>query len=116
MSATVDAPKRRRWFRFSLRTLFVVFAVIAVWLGWNAYWVQQRQKMLTFLRTSSSVGRQIQFGSVELPWKRQLPITWRLFGAEPVAEVDVRLFDLTEDEKEYVRSLFPEARVRVKKG
>jgi len=28
-----DAPPRRRWFRYSLRTLFVMVTVLGVWLG-----------------------------------------------------------------------------------
>jgi hypothetical protein len=29
---TSSAPPRRRWFRFSLRTLFVLVTVLCVWL------------------------------------------------------------------------------------
>jgi hypothetical protein len=36
------APKRR-WFAYSLRTLFVVVAVFACWLGWNVNVVRERQ-------------------------------------------------------------------------
>ena len=36
-----DAPKLR-WFRFSLRTMFVAIAVFACWLGWNVHVVQNR--------------------------------------------------------------------------
>jgi len=38
---------KRRWFRFSLRTLFVVVTVFAVWLGWNVNIVQQRRAART---------------------------------------------------------------------
>ena len=36
----------RRWFRFSLRTLFVVAAMICCWLGWNVNAVQNRKRLL----------------------------------------------------------------------
>jgi hypothetical protein len=36
------APTRRRWFQFSLTTMFVVVAVFAVWLGYYANWASQR--------------------------------------------------------------------------
>jgi hypothetical protein len=39
------APKRR-WFAYSLRTLFVVVTVFAVWLGYSMNWIQQRHKVL----------------------------------------------------------------------
>lgn len=35
-----------RWFRFSLRTLFVVITLIAVCLGWQASIVCERQALL----------------------------------------------------------------------
>jgi len=44
-TAMADRPKRR-WLRFSLRTMLVMFTVVAVWLGWNARLVHQRQKLL----------------------------------------------------------------------
>ncbi len=38
------APKRR-WLRFSLRTLFVVLTAAGVWLGWNVYRVRERARV-----------------------------------------------------------------------
>ena len=43
---TSEQPTRRRWFRFSLRTLFVAVTVLCVWLGWNANTVQKRKTLL----------------------------------------------------------------------
>lgn len=39
------APKRR-WFRFSLRTLFVVVTVLACWLGYAIPWIKSRHDFL----------------------------------------------------------------------
>jgi hypothetical protein len=41
----VDAAKRR-WFRFSLRTMLVAFTVVAAWLGWNFWLVRERQEFI----------------------------------------------------------------------
>jgi hypothetical protein len=29
------SPADRRWFQYSLRTLFIIVTVFAVWLGWE---------------------------------------------------------------------------------
>ena len=34
---------RRRWFRFSLRTLFVLLTLFGIWLGIQVKWVRDRQ-------------------------------------------------------------------------
>ena len=42
----MTAPNRR-WFRFSLRTLFVVVTVFGIWLGYELNWIRQRHEMLS---------------------------------------------------------------------
>jgi hypothetical protein len=37
---------KRRWFRWSLRTLFVVVTVVGCWLGYALHWKSQRQAFL----------------------------------------------------------------------
>ena len=47
------APKRR-WFRFSLRTMFIVVTVFGCLLGWLSYelnWIRQRQAWRPASRT-----------------------------------------------------------------
>ena len=41
----MTAPKRR-WFRFSLRTLFVLVTVVGCWLGYSINWIKQRHAFL----------------------------------------------------------------------
>ncbi len=43
------APKRR-WFRFSLRTMFVMVTLLAVWLGWQVRWLHRRDKFQSWLK------------------------------------------------------------------
>ena len=39
-------PAPRRWFSFSLRTMFVVVRVFACWLGYELNWIRQRHEAL----------------------------------------------------------------------
>lgn len=53
------APKHR-WFRWSLRTLFVVMTAIACWLGYELNWIRQRRAFIaqeTAVRYSHKKGR-----------------------------------------------------------
>src|SRR5262249_14468208 len=42
----VTLTPRRRWFRWSLRTMFVVLTAFCLWLGWNVNAVQQRKRLM----------------------------------------------------------------------
>jgi len=43
---TTSAPLRRRWFRYSLRTLFVLVTVFCVWLGVQVKWIHDRREVV----------------------------------------------------------------------
>jgi hypothetical protein len=43
--APTPAPKRR-WFRWSLRTLFVVLTLLCIVLGYHARWIAQRRQFI----------------------------------------------------------------------
>jgi len=40
----------RRWFRFSLRTLFVVLTILGVWLGVQVKWIKDRHAAKLLLK------------------------------------------------------------------
>ena len=42
-------PKPRRWFRFSLRTMFLLVTVLCVWLGWHSSAVQERHAVMMMI-------------------------------------------------------------------
>ena len=46
------AKPKRRWFRFSLRTLFVLVTVLCVWLGYQVNLVSQRRDFVRMLEQS----------------------------------------------------------------
>lgn len=44
--AMADSLPQRRWFRFSLRTIFILLAIIAGWVAYDARWIRQRHRFL----------------------------------------------------------------------
>ena len=107
------SPKRR-WFRvsFSLRTLFVVVAMLACcfgWLGRNMNQVRDRDRFLETIPLHGS------FAHGDGGWiKRRIPFVWTILGAKPF-KMDIRIPDdkFTPAEIERIREVFPEAKVSV---
>ena len=110
------APKRR-WFRFSLRTLFVVVTVLCLWLGWNVHQVQQRKEWLEYIQANGAA-----IWSEEPPRRTtrsknypadHLPLIRRLLGAHPIGTIQLSHGRFTEDDLARVTGLFPEADVSI---
>jgi hypothetical protein len=102
-----------RRFRFSLRTLFVVVTLIAVWLGWTLWRLRQREKVYLYLTSSAHFSHAFVMRPDELPlapWKR-LPVTWRLLGAKPLSLTKLQRDRFSERDQRQIQSLFPEALV-----
>jgi hypothetical protein len=98
------APKRR-WFRWSLRTMFVVVTVFGCWLGYQLNWIRQRHQLISEQR--------LLLG--ELTWMLgeqpdRAPWNMRLFGE--TGWQTITLVIPKNAPKRYVddaRRLFPEA-------
>ena len=87
---------RRRWFQFGLRTMFVVVALVAVFLGWELRLIRQRQAIVQMVRERGGLATTTPS---PLPWRR-------LLGDE---EMEVYGFlDLSESEVHRIRYYFPE--------
>jgi hypothetical protein len=99
---------KRRWFRWSLRTMFVVVTVLGVWLGWNFHYVRERDKMAAWI---AAEGGSVIKGPASRPWKA-LPRSWSFLGAESVSQVVLGGSDrYTVDDLRRAESLFPEAEI-----
>jgi hypothetical protein len=48
-----ETKLKRRWFRFSLRTLFVLVTILCLWLGYQVNWIWQRREFVRKLRDDS---------------------------------------------------------------
>jgi hypothetical protein len=108
----MDVPKPRRWFRFSLRTMFVLVTVFCVWLGCSLNWIRQRREEIKSGRAFDSSQMQMCFQrSAETPTWRA-PALLRFFGERGYFSLGTQDFQTNEEclaEAVRVRRLFPEA-------
>ena len=95
-----NLPKRRSWFRFSLRTMFVLVTVLCIWLGWVGRTVQQR---LAFLPQIKYTGVTVETAEAAA----RIPFYRRWFG-DRAFEV---LILVDRKDFEEGKKLFPEAQV-----
>jgi hypothetical protein len=90
-----NLPKPRRWFRFSLRTMFVLVTVLCIWLGYYLNWIRQRHDYIERYGTTNSWV--LSDVPTHFPW----PL--RALGEQEVLAVNV-----PPSQSKYVRKLFPE--------
>jgi hypothetical protein len=111
---TAPADLRRRWFRFSLRTLLVMVAIFGTSLGWLAVqvkWIRDRHRVFQ-LASGVSETELVGFEGNSAPW------SIRLFGEPGFSEVWVMVDDEehpTERDQAIKRNAevqFPEADIR----
>jgi len=63
-----EVLRNRRYFQFSLRTLFTLMTILCVWLGYQLTWIRERHNALEELQQSSVV-----FNTYKLaPWSIRL--------------------------------------------
>jgi MFS family permease len=100
-------------FQFGLRTMFVVVTLFAIWLGWTLWRVRDRESVYAFLTSKkirSHADVMLPDETPLAPWK-QLPLTWRLFGAKPVSLIRLKKARFSEEDRKRIQSRFPEASV-----
>ena len=96
--------KRRRWFRFSLRTFFVLLTVFGVWLGVQVKWIRDRHQALG----------EKHYGRVFAGIPRQAPWSIRILGESGYALVRAHTDPACTDEDNKrieceLKRLYPEA-------
>lgn len=93
---------RRRWFAFSLRTMFVGVTLLCCWLGYCLNWIRQRHDAIEMTDSVTLAGG---FRETETP------AMLRIFGEEAVFEIYATAPEGQVDAFEkYLRILFPEAK------
>jgi hypothetical protein len=111
------APKRR-WPRYTLRTLFVVVTVFGVWLAYEVNWIRQRHEVLTRCQWAYRFYEPVGYNEIPPRMGPRAPNLLGLFGEFGYGSIGLRfetdharpnLTDAEKVEVKRVRRLFPEA-------
>ncbi len=92
------APKRR-WFAYSLRTLFVVVTVFGVWLGYELNWIRERHEFLAQEKLRQEAAWPVAMRDRNVNWWRNqmessdhaAPGLLWIFGEQPVGDLLVTI-------------------------
>jgi hypothetical protein len=108
-----ETKPKRRWFRFSLRTLFVAVTALACWLGWQVNIVRQRRAILdTIGRANEGVKYNLRGGIFRRFDEPTVPIWREWLGDAPVLNIALWEYEpFAPSEIETIKKLFPEAHV-----
>ena len=83
---------KRRWFQFSLRTLFLIMVVFAIWLSFQAKWKRDRNVALGWIQEQAEFWEDLPVD--QLPQlDEQPPFPLRFFGAKGLKQVCVVVAD-----------------------
>ena len=106
----IETKLKRRWFRFSLQTLFALVTLLAIWLGWQLSIVQERKAAMTRIIESGGIA-----ADVDNEFMAQLTYDFspvrRLFGDR---SLNIVILPSSFESKQAVyQRIFPEAAVFV---
>ena len=135
--APTPAPKRL-WFRWSLRTVFVVVTVFGCWLGYELNWIRQRHNFLAHQQSLHGAHWSPELAAGAWAWKlpasppKSAPGLLWILGEEPVITltlaipkndiivvrrtleaIDLEDYEMRRTQADFVEAelLFPEAEI-----
>ncbi len=95
----------RRWFSFSLRTMFILLTAVCVWVGYQVNWVRQRREFMGKLPTNNIAYQE------DLSHQVQAPGMLWLFGEAGKHRFRSVNTPDSDPETKQIRILFPEAEI-----
>jgi hypothetical protein len=102
----MDAKPKRRWYQFSLRTIFVLVFVVSIplaWVGYSLNWIRQRQEYRKRYYTGMGMGGTVS----EITGVRAPGGLW-LFGESGYFEMN---WSGDPKNKKECQRLFPESKL-----
>jgi hypothetical protein len=104
-----EANPKRRWFRFSLRALFLLVFVVAVGSGFFAFKLQQARQQRQVIAAIESLGGSVAYDFDFHPWEYQRRPDWlvNLLGVDffhQVARVKINSPTFTDVDMEQLRN------------
>jgi hypothetical protein len=98
-----DERRDLHWFRFSLRTLFVVTTVLCLWIGWN---VRQVHHRAAIARLIESRGGTLSENSLTGCPGGKLPVIWKVLGAKRIWSIELPAGKFSAEEVLQIRTAF----------
>lgn len=109
------AQPRRTWFRFSLRSLFVVITCACVWLGYQMNIVHQRQALRKSIVARGGVVTETDPSAARMPDLEGIAWYRQLLGDRAAASIelppDPATHDVSIGDLQAALEIFPEAEV-----
>jgi hypothetical protein len=107
---------RRRWPRFSLRTLAVVVTVTCLSIAWVRHVVERRREMMNWIIANNG---DVQYawlahrtwGKLLLPNRRERPWIYRALGDASIDLIALPSGKANEEDRKRFQAAFPEAQV-----
>jgi hypothetical protein len=110
MQTTIST--RHRWFRYSLRTMFVVMTAFAVWLGWQSFTVRARRLSIETIEAGGGLVYVYDPDYPLQPTRPRIPF-WRPWFGDQVID-EITLAEGSDARQlEWSQAQFPEASVRI---
>jgi hypothetical protein len=111
--------RHSRWFRFSLRTMFIFMTLLCCWLGWEASVVRERHSVRrelganpAFIFVTAKAWAEVAIGA-STP-KVRIPIVRVWLGDEAIQQIGYMRYmpGFSEDEVKRLSRVFPEAQLQ----